>query len=123
MSFDGKAVIVTGATSRMGRATAEAVGREGAGIVIVGGDDSVRAAAAAAARRAGGRPAICRADVTAHDAPDRVVARALDAFGAIDVLVNAAGVIARGTLDATSDAVWDTMMAVNARAPFRLMRA
>jgi NAD(P)-dependent dehydrogenase (short-subunit alcohol dehydrogenase family) len=37
--------------------------------------------------------------------------------------VNAAGVIASGALDATSDEVWDRMMAVNARAPFRLMRA
>ena len=48
---------------------------------------------------------------------------ALDAFGGIDVLVNAAGVIASGTLEATTDEVWDTMMAVNLRAPFRLMRA
>jgi len=37
--------------------------------------------------------------------------------------VNAAGVIASGALDATTDETWDTMMAVNARAPFRLMRA
>jgi len=37
--------------------------------------------------------------------------------------VNAAGVIASGSLEATSDEVWDTMMAVNLRAPFRLMRA
>src|SRR4030095_15142657 len=45
------------------------------------------------------------------------------AAGVIDVLVNAAGVIATGSLEATTDEVWDRMMAVNARAPFRLMRA
>ena len=39
------------------------------------------------------------------------------------MLVNAAGVIASGTLEATTDEIWDTMMAVNLRAPFRLMRA
>ena len=48
---------------------------------------------------------------------------AIDTFGRLDVLVNAAGVIASGTLEATTDAVFDTMMAVNVRAPFRLMRA
>ncbi len=123
MSFNGKTVIVTGATSGIGRATAEAFGRERASLVIVGRDEAGLAEAAAAVRLAGGRPAICPADVTSDDAPDRVVQTALDSFGSIDVLVNAAGVIASGTLDATTDAVWDTMMAVNARAPFRLMRA
>jgi NAD(P)-dependent dehydrogenase (short-subunit alcohol dehydrogenase family) len=61
--------------------------------------------------------------VTAPEAAEHITATALDAFGGIDVLVNAAGVIASGTLEATSDETWDTMMAVNARAPFRLMRA
>jgi NAD(P)-dependent dehydrogenase (short-subunit alcohol dehydrogenase family) len=51
------------------------------------------------------------------------VQSAISAFGGIDVLVNAAGVIATGSLETTTDEVWDRMMAVNARAPFRLMRA
>ncbi len=61
--------------------------------------------------------------MTAVDAPDRIVASALSSFGHLDVLVNAAGVIASGTLDQTSDETWNTMMAVNMTAPFRLMRA
>ncbi len=72
---------------------------------------------------AGGRSVACAADVTTTDAPKRIVAAALDAFGRIDVLVNAAGVIATGALEATTDEVWDSMMAINLRAPFRLMRA
>ena len=52
-----------------------------------------------------------------------IVGTAVDAFGGVDVLVNAAGVIASGTLDQTSDATWDQMLAVNLTAPFRLMRA
>jgi NAD(P)-dependent dehydrogenase (short-subunit alcohol dehydrogenase family) len=123
MSFTGKVVIVTGATSGIGRATAEAFGREGAAIVVVGRDETGLAEAATAVRLVGGRPVVCRADVTGDDAPERIVDTAIQSFGALDVLVNAAGVIASGTLDQTSDAVWDTMMAVNARAPFRLMRA
>jgi NAD(P)-dependent dehydrogenase (short-subunit alcohol dehydrogenase family) len=41
----------------------------------------------------------------------------------VDVLVNAAGIIASGSIESTSDAAWDEMMAVNLAAPFRLMRA
>ena len=123
MSFNGKTVIVTGSTSGIGRAAAEAFGREGASVVLVGRHETVLTEVAGAVRGAGGQTISCSADVTAADAPERIVKTALDAFGGVDVLVNAAGVIASGTLEATTDEVWDSMMAVNLRAPFRLMRA
>jgi NAD(P)-dependent dehydrogenase (short-subunit alcohol dehydrogenase family) len=123
MSFAGKTVIVTGATSGIGRASAEAFGREGASLLLVGRQEPALVEAAAAVRAAGGQAATCQVDLTAADAADRVVAAALGAFGHIDVLVNAAGVIASGALEATTDAIWDTMLAVNLTAPFRLMRA
>ena len=44
-------------------------------------------------------------------------------FGRIDVLVNAAGIIASGSVADTTDAAWDLMMNINVRAPFRLIRA
>jgi NAD(P)-dependent dehydrogenase (short-subunit alcohol dehydrogenase family) len=123
MSFNGKTVIVTGSTSGIGRAAAEAFGRKGASVVLVGRKEDVLTEVAGAVRGAGGQTVSCRADVTTADAPERIVKTALDTFGGIDVLVNAAGVIASGTLEATTDEVWDSMMAVNMRAPFRLMRA
>ncbi len=123
MSFTGKSIIVTGATSGIGRATAEAFGKDGGSLVLVGRQETALTEVAGAVRAAGGRAVACRADVTAADAPERIVNAALEAFGHIDVVVNAAGVIASGTLEATTDEVWDTMMAVNLRAPFRLMRA
>jgi NAD(P)-dependent dehydrogenase (short-subunit alcohol dehydrogenase family) len=123
MSFTEKVVIVTGATSGIGRATAEAFGREHASVVAVGRNDEALAAACGAIRSAGGRAVACQADVTAADSPAQVIDAAVRAFGGIDVLVNAAGVIASGTLEATTDEIWDSMMSVNARAPFRLMRA
>ena len=44
-------------------------------------------------------------------------------FGGLNVLVNAAGIIASGTVENTTDDAWDQMLDVNLRAPFRLMRA
>ena len=123
MSFNGKTVIVTGSTSGIGRAAAEAFGREGASVVLVGRHEAVLTEVAGAVRGAGGQAISCPADLTAADAPERIVKVALDTCGGVDVLVNAAGIIASGTLEATTDEVWDSMMAVNLRAPFRLMRA
>ena len=123
MIFSGHTVVVTGATSGIGRASAEAFGREGASVVVVGRKERVVDEVAAAIVAAGGQALACAADVTAADAPSRIVRAAMDRFGAIDVLVNAAGIIASATLEATTDEVWDAMMAVNLRAPFRLMRA
>ena len=123
MSFADKTIIVTGATSGIGRATAEAFGREHATVVLVGRDESALADVIQAVTAAGGRPVPCAAEITASEAAERIVRTALDSSGHLDVLVNAAGVIATGTLDKTTDEVWDRMMSINVTAPFRLMRA
>jgi NAD(P)-dependent dehydrogenase (short-subunit alcohol dehydrogenase family) len=117
--FAGKTVVVTGASSGIGRATALAFSREGASVVLVARDaDALTATAAHAA----GPTHVVAGDVTAADTPARVVAAAVERFGGLDVLVNAAGIIGTAATDATPDDLYDRMFGINVRAPFRLMR-
>lgn len=117
-TFAGKVVVVTGASSGIGRATALAFAREGASLVVVSRD---AAALAEVVAEAGGGAAVA-ADVTSPEAPGWVVNEAVSRFGGIDVLVNAAGIIGTAATDATPDELYDRMFAINVRAPFRLMR-
>lgn len=115
--------VVTGASSGIGRAAAARFGRDGAAVLAVGRKGDALAEVARDVERAGGRCVAFEADVTAADAPDAIVARAIEAFGGLTTLVNAAGIIANGTVENTPDPAWDEMLDINLRAPFRLMRA
>ena len=118
-AFANKVAVVTGASSGIGRAITMALARAGARVVLVSRD---QAALDQAAADAGGETQTVAADVTAGDAPARIVGAALERFGGLDLLVNAAGVIGTAATDATTDELYDRMMAINVRAPFRLMR-
>jgi NAD(P)-dependent dehydrogenase (short-subunit alcohol dehydrogenase family) len=118
--FAGKVVVVTGASSGIGRATALAFAREGASLVVVSRDAT--ALAEVVAEAGGGAAVAVAADVTAPETPGRVVAEAVSRYGGLDVLVNAAGIIGTAATDATPDELYDRMFAINVRAPFRLMR-
>ncbi len=123
MSFTGKVAVITGASSGIGRETARAFARRGADLVVVGRDEPALADIGRALTTNDRCPVSVAVDVTAADAPERIVRGAVEAFGGIDVLVNAAGIVGAGTVETTDDEAWDQMMAVNLRAPFRLMRA
>jgi NAD(P)-dependent dehydrogenase (short-subunit alcohol dehydrogenase family) len=123
MLLNGKVAIVTGASSGIGRATALDLAREGASVVAVGRDEASLMDVVSHMAEAGGAGRALVADVTTADAPDRIVSDAVSAFEGVDILVNAAGIIASGTVENTTDEAWDAMLDINVRAPFRLMRA
>ncbi|GIH79101.1 SDR family NAD(P)-dependent oxidoreductase [Planobispora longispora] len=122
MQLTGSRALVTGATSGIGRAIAEAFGREGAH-VLVAGRDATRAAEVVEGITAGGGAA---SPVIADlGAPDGVAAliEAAKAHGSIDVLVNNAGIYPMGGTAQTDEETFEAAMGLNVRAPFFLTAA
>ena len=120
---EGKVAVVTGASSGIGRAVALGLARVGAAVVAVGRDRDALADVCDEIGRLGGSARVVVADVTDESAPAEIVAAAVDQWGRLDVLVNAAGIIASATVETTSDEAFDRMMSINVRATFRLIRA
>ena len=120
--FSGKAVLVTGATSGIGKACALAFAKQAARVACVGRNESALAAVVDNIKSLGGDALPIKADLAIANEADAVISQTVDAFGGLNVLVNAAGHISSGTIENTSDEAWDDMMNVNVRAAFRLMR-
>jgi len=120
--FAGKVAVVTGATSGIGHACAVGFANEGANVVCVGRKEEALKIVADEVRGAGTEALTMRADLSVDSEADRVIDESVEAFGGIDVLVNAAGFLTTGTIETTAIDSWDEMMNVNVRAVFRLMQ-
>src|SRR5688500_12201230 len=91
-TLSGKVAVVTGASSGIGAEVAREMHRAGAEVLLVGRHEERLAASAARLGADGNRAETLSVDLTDEAAPDAVVRRALDRFGRVDILVNAAGV-------------------------------
>ena len=122
--FEGKVAVVTGGTQGLGAAVALQLAIEGAsGIVICGRSiEKGDAVARSIKEKTGSDVRFVKADLEQVE-DCRGVFNVLDeAFGRVDILVNAAGLTDRGDILTTDQALFDRMFAVNARAPFFLMQ-
>ena len=122
MEFAQKVIFVTGATSGIGRAVALRFAENQAHVVALGRNSKVLREIEETIGKAGGKPMTIAADVTNESEMETAISRAIEHFGRLDVVVNAAGHISNGTIENTSLAAWDAMMSVNLRAVFHLMQ-
>ena len=121
----GKAAVVTGADSGIGRAVAIAYAREGAGVLLSYLDEHEDAAETAKyVEDSGQRAVLVAGDLSEPQHCRDVVARAVEEFGRIDVLVsNAAYQMTRESLEDIPDEEWDHTIATNLSAMFHLCKA
>jgi 3-oxoacyl-[acyl-carrier protein] reductase len=122
-SLAGKCAVVTGGSRGIGRAIALGLADAGADVLLTYREKSAEAAAVAAIIKAKNRRAqVVRMDVTNRGSVEAAV-RAAEAFGAVSILVNNAGINKPTDFDQISDADWDNILATNLKGPFMAAQA
>src|SRR5215217_5211919 len=118
--LDEKVAIVTGSARGIGRATAELLAEHGARVLINDLDGDV---AEEASGQIAGESVAFAADLTAGDTPDRLVQRAVDEWGRLDIVVNNAGYTRDAPVHKMSDEQFQAMLDIHTVVPFRVLRA
>jgi NAD(P)-dependent dehydrogenase (short-subunit alcohol dehydrogenase family) len=121
--LEGNAALVTGASSGLGRATAIALARAGADVALAARSQKELENANEEVSKLGRRALTLPTDLAKEDETSATVELTVEEFGRIDVLVNAAGTDAPGTVEELDIEGWDRTLTVNLRAPFLLSKA
>lgn len=123
MELHGRAALVTGAARRVGRAIALALAGRGMNVVVhYRGSASEARATAEEVERLGPRAVTIQADLVHLEEVEALADRALQAFPAIDVLVNSAALFYRTPLEKLTGQEWEQFLRVNLTGPFLLAR-
>lgn len=120
--LEGKIALVTGASSGIGRATAEMMARNGARVAVTGRQAEALQDLVQRITSFGGEVGAFAGDLRKDEDRRRIVSETVAHFGGLDILVNAAGTIASGTIENTTLADWRTMFEINLEAVFALMQ-
>jgi 3-oxoacyl-[acyl-carrier protein] reductase len=118
--LDEKVAIVTGSARGIGRATAELLSEHGARVLINDLDADV---AGQTAGEIAGETAVFGGDLTQPGVPDRLVQKAVDEWGRIDIIVNNAGYTLDAPIHKMSDEWFQRMLDIHTIVPFRVIRA
>lgn len=123
IDMKGKAALVTGAASGLGRATALKLAEAGANVSIVDVDEAGLGETASLLAPAGVEVLVHAANLADPDSSPAAIASAVERFGRLDALCNVAGVIRMAHTDRMPRKDWDLTIAVNLSAPFLLSQA
>lgn len=119
--LSGTSALVTGGTSGIGRATAFALAGQGAHVVLSGRDESRGNEVATEIQANAGTAEFLAADLRDEISARELAARAIQATGHVDVLVNSAGIFPFGLTEQTTEQDFDAVMAINVKAPYFLV--
>jgi NAD(P)-dependent dehydrogenase (short-subunit alcohol dehydrogenase family) len=121
MLLTGRTALVTGGAIRVGRALTVGLAAAGARVVIHHHSSAAEAEALAEEIRAGGgEAATIQADLSVHTEVLRLADEAARPFGTVDVLVNNASIFPEAALAEVDEALWESTLAINLKAPFFL---
>jgi NAD(P)-dependent dehydrogenase (short-subunit alcohol dehydrogenase family) len=123
MKISGSILIVTGASSGIGAATARELARRGATVVLAARRADELNKVVQDLTRLGQKALAVPTDVSSRASIDHLVAETVDAYGRVDGVVNVAGIGGAGVIQQASDKVLEQMVAVNLLAPARLIQA
>jgi len=121
--LENQVAILTGAGRGIGAAAARLFAEHGASVVVSDRDEEPARAVAQEIESAGGKAIAVPGDVTDPEFPERLIAKTIETFGSLHILVNNAGYTWDGMLHKMTDRQWQAMLDVHNTAPFRLIRA